>query len=340
MQRILVIFTGGTIGSQFTGDTINVVAGQTYRLLRDFESRVSASVAFDVIEPINILSEDARPEDWAAIANAVIHEVRPEHAGVVVTHGTDTLAYSAAALALALGLHHVEIPVVLVSSDLPLDDPSANGLSNFADAVQVISALDGPGVFVTYRNPDGRRLVHLGCRTLPISSLDHYLYSVCHAHIGEFNADGTLNLSLPEPIPPSSMAVDRNRPVVFSTDVTLLRPYPGLNYDRIDLAGSRAVVHALYHSGTASTVDDVSHNIIKFGARCRDAGIPLFATPVPPGIGHYESSVAFPDAGITPIARMPVDVAYVKTSLGVGLGLDGSELVKFVGQQEIANEFV
>lgn len=334
--RILVVFTGGTIGSRIADDLIDVVSGQTYRLLNDFLSSTPSSVEFDVVEPVNILSENARPRDWTAMATAILAAASDEHTGVIVTHGTDTLSYSAAALAFALA--GLPIPVVFVASDLPLEDPAANGPVNFRDAVDFIESYEAAGVFVAYCNPDGRRLVHLGSRVRPVSALDHYIHSVDSAHIAEFDAAGELHWASTRP-QQHPLAV-RNTAPSFSEDVLFVHPYPGLNYERINISGCAAVVHDLYHSGTATTDATAAQSIIGLGERCLDAKIPLFCASVPRLVGTYESSSAFVTAGITPVEQMLSEVAYVKATYGVGIGLQGGELRDFVCRDEVAGEFV
>ncbi|KUI26051.1 hypothetical protein AU195_13785 [Mycobacterium sp. IS-1496] len=334
-----MVFTGGTIGSRIASDVINVVPGQTYRLIDDYTRAGTTPVHFDVIEPVSILSENARPRDWSAITRAITANVAAEHAGVIVTHGTDTLSYSAAALTFALT--DLRIPVVMVASDLPLEDPSANGSANFRDAVDIIGRGFPSGVYVTYRNPDGRRLVHLGVRTLPPSPLDHFVYSACGRHLTESEGDGPHQWSASD-IPGPRLSTD---PQVrgnheFSENVLLVRPYPGLNYDRLDISGCDAVVHDLYHSGTASAGGSPAQNILNFASRCRAADIPLFCAPVPDNVGTYDSSGAFSSAGVVSAGQMRSEVAYVKASFGAGAGLRGEKLIEFVCQRSLAEEFL
>jgi len=76
------------------------------------------------------------PGVWQTLITA-IEAQHPEHYdGIIITHGTDTLAYTAAAL--SFYFNAIKIPILLVSSDYPLDDSKANGLDNFMCAVEFI----------------------------------------------------------------------------------------------------------------------------------------------------------------------------------------------------------
>ena len=283
-----------------------------------------------MIEPLSLLSENARPADWTAIATAVRSAIRPQHTGVVVTHGTDTLSYGATALAFALC--DVQIPVVVVASNRPLEHPDANGHSNFRDALTVIETVRGGGVYVTFRNPDGRRLVHAGARMQPSTPIRHAVHSDGEIDIADLAAlPGARQEGPPWPA----------GPVRFGARVLLLRPYPGLDYGAVDISGYDAVVHETYHSGTACTVDTAGPtDITEFARRCAAAGVPIFLGPVPDDVTAYESVTGFAAAGLIPFGGMRAETAYVKVSLGTGMDLVGEALTDFVCRREIAGEFV
>ncbi len=304
---------------------IGLAPGQTRLLFRDYDT-----ARFDVIEPLSLLSENARPSDWTAMASAVRAAIGPQHTGVIVTHGTDTLSYGATALAFALC--DIELPVVVVASNRPLDHPDANGHSNFRDALDVLQANRGGGVFVTFRNPDGRRLVHAGARVQPSTPIRHEVHSDGEVEIADLTA-----VTQPRRDGPPWPA----GPVRFGARVLLLRPYPGLDYRAVDIGGHDAVVHETYHSGTACTMDPSGPtDITEFARRCGAAGVPIFLGPVPGDVAAYESVTGFAAAGLIPFSGMRAETAYVKVSLGTGMGLAGDALTDFVCRREIAGEFV
>jgi L-asparaginase len=99
----------------------------------------------------NLDSSDLGPEEWVALANE-IDAARATHDGVVVIHGTDTMAYTAAALSYALvGLDR---PVILTGSQRPLKEVRSDAHRNLVDAVD-LARRDVPEVAIAF---DGRLL--------------------------------------------------------------------------------------------------------------------------------------------------------------------------------------
>ncbi|MFA5019213.1 MAG: asparaginase domain-containing protein, partial [Methylobacter sp.] len=151
MKNILVVFTGGTIGSIATGGTINTSDSTSFELIRQFQQHDEnhRQIHFDTIQPLQILSENLAPGAWKTLI-AAIEAARPDqYDGIIITHGTDTLAYTACAL--SFYFNAARIPMLLVSSDYPLNNPKANGLENFICAVEFILQKIETGVFVPYR---------------------------------------------------------------------------------------------------------------------------------------------------------------------------------------------
>ena len=88
-------------------------------------------------EPYRILSENMNAGYVNRLADCVRKVMaRNDSEGIIITHGTDTLQYTAALLSYVFGTDCV--PVLLVSSDFPLEDERANGMANFMRAVEFI----------------------------------------------------------------------------------------------------------------------------------------------------------------------------------------------------------
>ncbi|WP_110656241.1 asparaginase [Salinicola halimionae] len=131
-SSILVIYTGGTIGMR-NSDRGLVAAG-------DFGTRMAAALSalppgrrselpdYVVWEsPAPIDSSSATPEDWATLA-ALIAERYQDHAGFVVIHGTDTLAWCASSL--AFQLQGLTKPVIVTGSQKPLESDDSDAITN------------------------------------------------------------------------------------------------------------------------------------------------------------------------------------------------------------------
>lgn len=151
--RLLLIHTGGTIGMVRSDEGFTpapgVVEAEVTRQL-DLGGGMP-DIHIQELAPL-IDSANATPDDWNRISG-VIHRKHDEYDGFVVTHGTDTLAFSAAALTMAL--EGLEKPVVLTGSMLPLSEPENDGQRNLSDAFNAACSVQ-PGVWVQFAG----RLLH------------------------------------------------------------------------------------------------------------------------------------------------------------------------------------
>ena len=150
-MKIKVIFTGGTIGSSVGSDGyISPNGNQPYKLLEMYKEKymkidTQSDVVFDTEEPYRILSENLDAKHENLLIQTVARALQDKNTdGIIITHGTDTLQFSAAILGYVFGTK--TIPIMIVSSDFPLEDKRANGLINFAYAVEFIKYQRGTGV--------------------------------------------------------------------------------------------------------------------------------------------------------------------------------------------------
>ena len=178
MKKILVVFTGGTIGSTAAAGTINTSSEAPFKLIQQFQQHYKnhQQIHFSTIQPLQILSENLAPCVWQTLITAIEVQQPEQFDGIIITHGTDTLAYSAAAL--SFYFNAIKIPMLLVSSDYPLDDPRANGLENFICAIEFIMQNNQAGVFVPYRNQQQITQVHSGSRLACSLQLSGDFFSV------------------------------------------------------------------------------------------------------------------------------------------------------------------
>ncbi|MFI5270984.1 MAG: asparaginase [Candidatus Saccharimonadales bacterium] len=137
-ERIAVLSCGGTI-AMATGADEALRPELTGQQLKDsIPSLNNTGVEFEVFEVFNKDSTNVTPEDWGTLSNKIA-EVQPNYHGVIVTHGTDTMAQTASATAFALG-SKLPIPVVFTGSQLPLQALRTDAIQNVESAVQVTLA--------------------------------------------------------------------------------------------------------------------------------------------------------------------------------------------------------
>lgn len=323
MKNILVIFTGGTIGSSVHKGAIDTDEKTAFLLLEQFKQRhPQTNVNFTTCQPYQILSENISPRIWTTLICEIENANPNAYDGIIVTHGTDTLAYTAAAL--SLYFHALNVPIFLVSSHLPLSNPLANGLDNFCFAVEKIVTEKLTGVFVPYRNPnDCDVTLHKGSHLTCSPQLSSDFFSVAEM---DFVPKANFNM----PLQPQ-----------FSERVLLIKPYPSLNYDHFNLENVDAVLHDLYHSGTACTTLEWGKNysLLNFIDRCKQENVAVYLAPMFKLTNVYQSIIELENLDITMICNMTLEMAFVKLSLSYGNFKDLSAIISFM-QLNLADEYV
>ncbi|MGZ8162086.1 MAG: asparaginase domain-containing protein [Methylobacter sp.] len=338
MKNILVVFTGGTIGSTATEGIINTTNTAQFKLIQQFQQHYEnhQQITFRIIQPIQILSENLAPAAWNAIIAAIETAKPDQYDGIIITHGTDTLSYTAAAL--SFYFNTIKTPLLLVSSDYPLADPEANGLENFICAVEFILQKGQAGVFVPYRNQGQLTQLHKGTRLASSLQLSGDFFSVQGKSYMQFeNQQFTLFNS-------SAAQSQTQLPQLkakFSDRILMIKPYPGLNYDHFNLEHTDAVLHDLYHSGTAcaSAQWGKNYSLREFIKRCKEGGIKVYLAPAIESNNTYQSTSTLIDEGAWIIWNMSIESAYVKLMLAYGNFSDEQEIMDFINQ-DIAGEHV
>ena len=298
-MKILVIFTGGTIGSTVSNGWISPDDTTRYALINAYKNKFGEDVEFVTSAPFSILSENLSAETLKILTDEVCNAVKKDFDGIIVTHGTDTLQFSAAALAYATG--NDCIPTVLVSSNYPLDDPRSNGNANFKAAVDFIRGKHGTGVFIAYQNAGGPVKFHNALAAVDHLEADDSVFSIYGNVYAKETENGIHVLGKCAPC--------ETVPAVFGEDSRILtielHPANGYAYP---LEHYRAVILRPYHSGTLNTD---SSAFAAFCKRAKEAGIPVYAVNIQSG-DTYESSKTFDELGITPLYNTTFAAAYVK----------------------------
>lgn len=160
MTRILVLYTGGTIGMDHTPEGLAPVPGY---LPRQLDRLAVPGRHVDVIEYPDLIDSSAI---GIAHWNRMLDDLRASavrYDGFVIIHGTDSMAYTASVLAMAL--EGLDRPVVLTGSQLPLVHPRSDGWSNLADALEAASRPALHEVAIAFD-----RLLLRGCRARKVDA--------------------------------------------------------------------------------------------------------------------------------------------------------------------------
>ena len=297
-MRILTVFTGGTIGSSLSEGAISPKTENAFLFFFFYKEKYGAA-EFDTVAPYTILSENLRAEYLEKLRSCVEENLGRGYDGIIVTHGTDTLQYSAAYLDLVLGI--TDVPVVLVSSNYPLSDSRANGLDNFAAAVSFIRSKEGRGVFVSYLNRgEEGTAIHRGAEVLPHQPFDDRIFSLFD------NIYGTVKEGEFVKNPDYREREREDLSGKLSGRVVFLRPYVGMTYPELP-DDTKAVLLEGWHSGTLPT----AHNELReFCEKAKECGVPVYLTGSIQGF-EYESKLLFDSMGIKVLPPMSPIAAYV-----------------------------
>lgn len=315
-MKILVIFTGGTIGSAVNDGWISPSAGMKYLLLEKYREITGADMEFETLTPYTILSENLSAENLNSLIKCVEENIE-KYDGIIVTHGTDTLQYSAAALSYAFG--NKCTPVVLVSSNYPINDERANGIDNFIGAVEFIKSQTGRGVFVSYKNKNESTKLHLASRIVShVESFDE-IYSIDNQHFSVYDKNITVN--------PDFKYSESGKAVADAhfcehSQILSVVAMPGDSFC-YDLSKYKAVILRPYHSGTLNTA---SKTFVGFCKKAKEKGIPVFVVNVHGGT-TYESSKLYDELGIKVLPMCSFVSVYMKTWLAVSLEKNIKEFV-------------
>lgn len=264
MKHLELVTTGGTIGSIFAQDSLSVDPSERRIALEVQKAKRRLGYTVNVTSALNLNSEDFCPGDWAAVLAAVdaAHEKSPD--GVVVTHGTDTLAYTASAL--SCFEQRWPSKTILTGAYNPPDHSSSDTSINLLAALQ-FAAADHPanGTFVAFRSSasNNRAQILRAAQLKPMQFDDVYFLGSYGESVAIFSPNEGLvvDTSLSHPRMPALNAVktlpDAHAIRSASNRVALLKVYPGIDPMLLAAASESrdVVVVEMYHSGTGPTAD-------------------------------------------------------------------------------------
>jgi len=335
MRQIGVVLTGGTVGSTREPDALIRLGDEPERLLLDRPDLV-------IEQPLRVLSEDMEPTDWLVIAESVRRLAKDGVSGVVILHGTDTMAYSACALSFLLC--DLDIPVVLTGSTVPPGVPISDAATNFEDALVAVRSLPS-GVFISFSGTKGRpSLVHSGTRVRKVRAAGHSFASIGTSPVARVESGVLVGYRRREPrrrLPDRWTGAGAPR---VDDRVLFFRLYPGCPLDTLAHVvvngGIRAVSVELFASLTGPHTHPVA-SLTRFAAECTARGVMVVGS-ASDGVKRsgtwYESTKAFVDAGGILLPGLLPEAAMVKLMWALPLTDERSDLIKLMAYP-VADEF-
>jgi L-asparaginase type I len=325
--KVIVLTTGGTIGHRSRQDGVAVLDFDPKQLASDIGL---SDVDLEFKEVLRKGSMSIVPEDWQLMAAAVADAVGRQPRGVVILHGTDTMHYTASALAFML--RNLSVPVVITGSMIPGGDSGSDALANLRDAIVVAAEADFAEVCVVFSADAARTkgVIIRGCRARKMHSCAIAAFaSINVPPIGTIAGKAITRTSLAvRPRTTTALMLATG----LDTNVVLVKVTPNLAPDALDryLQGASGVV--LEGTGVGHIREELQSVIARFN---KPAVITTQTVCGGERLGSYEADraiLAIPN--IIPVGDMSSDTALVKLMWALRQGDD----VKSIMQTDIAGE--
>jgi len=233
LARVVIMSTGGTIASRVDYRTGAVrpalSASDLYGVVPELSgiARVETKILF------SLYSENITPKHWGEIAKAVAEQIALGVDGVVIAHGTDTMAYTAAALSFAL--QNLPIPVLVVGAQRSSDRPSSDAATNLIGAVQFAAKAPFAEVVLTMHETvsDTAIVAHRGTKVRKCHTSRRDTFKSVNASPIARIQDGRIEM-LSSDFRKRSAANQVLVKPEFNEKVALVKFYPGFNPSVID----------------------------------------------------------------------------------------------------------
>lgn len=247
LPKVALISTGGTIASKIDYRTGGVRAALSASELYASVPELASFASVDPEVLMSEYSENLTPVHWAAIAEKVAEKIKTgNYAGIVVSHGTDTMHYTAAALSFAL--QNLPVPVVLVGAQRSSDRPSSDAALNLVGATAFAARAGVAGVFVAMHatTSDDAVAVHVGTRVRKNHTSRRDAFESIGTVPVAFVKNGAIEMQQDSgvrlmPREARELKVSAR----FDSRVALLKYYPGFDpalIDHVAATGCKAVI--------------------------------------------------------------------------------------------------
>ncbi|MDR1705976.1 MAG: asparaginase [Clostridiales bacterium] len=335
MKRILLLATGGTIASKECGGGLSptLVSRDITDYLQENGTGLGLDCSVDCEDILNLDSSNIQPEEWQFIARKA-YMALPAYDGVIITHGTDTMAYTAAALSFML--RNVHKSVVLTGSQLPINAPLTDAKTNLYTAMSAVEH-GITGVTVAF----DRKIIN-GARAVKISTMGFDAFESVNApYMGRIMADGMRVNSRKtvdfDPVLPPALYDS------LCTDVFLLKLIPGTKpeiFDALAAWGYKGIVIEAFGSGG---MHYLNRDLLEKLRLMREKNIAVVVCSQclyeKSDLSVYAVGRKILDNGVIPGLDMTTEAAVAKLMWALGQeGIDGPEAVAEVFSKNIAGE--
>ena len=316
-KKLLLLTTGGTIASE-ASDSGLVPRESGQSLVQRLEK---LPYDIDVEDILQLDSSNIQPEEWQLIATE-IYDNMDKYDGIVLSHGTDTMSYTASMLSFMI--QNVKIPVVLTGSQVPINVVLSDAPDNLRLAF-VAAATCQPAIYLAFD-----RKVMLGCRTVKVRTINFDAFeSVNLPPIATVTSDGLVfnkTISLPKRNKTCQLKTN------LETQVSLVKLFPGFDpnllFAMVD-AGCKGIVIEAYGLGG---MNYIRRNLVAAIGKLIERGIPVITSSQclyeRSDLTRYEVGRLALLEGAISAHDMTSESAITKLMWGLGQGMDVHQIAR------------
>lgn len=318
-MRILLVHTGGTLMMRGGGAEPLAVPTAYVTGLQEEVPVLKQIADIDTRVLYQIDSSDMQPEGWVAIAR-FIHEMLPQYDGAVVVHGTDTMAYTASALAQLLP--DLDRPVILTGSQRPLQRIRSDARQNLIDAFQ-LACLPIPEVGLSFAS----RLFR-GCRATKVDAwgFDAFDSPMCPP-LARLGVEIDIADHVLAPRGDRRPFDDRIEPRVLA-----VRLFPGLDPQLLAGALDTGVQGLVIKAFGAGNIPIRDRSLVPVFARARERDVPVVVVSqcsrADVNLDRYEGGSAAAREGAIGAGDMTDEAALTKLMVALGRREEGEGRVQ------------
>lgn len=308
MKRVLIIYTGGTIGMAADEKTGKLAPLNFKNLLKELPELNQFKFAVDSVSTKEIVdSSNANPALWEELID-IIESQYNDYVGFVILHGTDTMAYTACAL--SYGIQNLDKPIVITGAQLPLKVIRTDGKENLISAIEIAGTapfLHEVALYFEYQLLRGNRSQKISSSHFDAFKSPNYP-QLAESGIEVFYAKKNIQKSK------GKVTFSKG----FSSNILVLTLYPGIDLSKwrniLENSGIKILIIRSFGAGNAPTSDQHFFAMLQY---CIDNKIVAINTSQCPE-GHvktpsYETGLWQSQYHVVPGADLTFEAAVVKS---------------------------
>lgn len=316
-KKILLLSTGGTIASVVSD--AGLVPKESGEQLINMLGELQYDITVEDI--LQLDSSNIQPEEWKLIAEKIF-ENRNKYDGIVVSHGTDTMAYTASMLAFML--QNINIPVVLTGSQVPINVVLSDAPDNLRLAFAAAASCC-PNIYLAFD-----RKVMLGCRSVKVRTINFDAFeSVNVPPVAKVTSDGLVFSEQNLPINTKECTLNTE----INPHVSLVKLFPGFDpkllFAMVE-SGCKGIVIEAYGLGG---MNYIRRNMVGAVGKLIRHGIPVIASSQclyeRSDLTKYEVGREALLEGAISARDMTSESAITKLMWGLGQGWDVHQIAEF-----------